>query len=125
MKHTGMLLTEEDKLRRIQRIEIEWDEHKFRRGEYFDRFLSRLLDKYDIDLRDYYRYMNLARVKNTLAGEKYGNLSGNNRNHEKPSGECRLCTERFGKPTEKAEEQTWEEHAELHLAELMSQGVEE
>ena len=125
MNHSGIMLTEQDKVRLIQRIEIEWDEHKFRKGEYFDRFLSRLLDKYDIDLRDYYRYMNLARVKNTLAGEKYGNLSGNNRNDEKPSGECRLCTERFGKPTEKAEEQTWEEHAELHLAELMSQGVEE
>jgi hypothetical protein len=125
MNHSGMLLTEEDKVRRIQRIEIEWDEHKFRRGEYFDRFLSKLLDKYDIDLRDYYRYMNLARVKNTLAGEKYGNLSGNNRNHENPSGECRLCAERFGEPTEKEEEQTWQEHAKLHLGELMSQEVDE
>ena len=50
MNHSGMLVTEEDKVRRIQNIELEWDEHKFRVGEHFDRFLCKLLDKYDIDL---------------------------------------------------------------------------
>ena len=80
MNRSGIVLAEEDKVQRIQNIEMEWDVHKFRPGEHFDRFLSKLLDKYDIELRDYYRYMNLARVKNTLAGERYGNLRGNNRN---------------------------------------------
>jgi len=46
---------------RLELMQREWDNHKFREGEYFDRYLWKLLKKYDLDL-DYY-YQNKRKPK--------------------------------------------------------------
>ncbi len=42
--------------RRVKLLEKEWERHKFREGEYFDRYLYKLLKKYDLSLEEYYKY---------------------------------------------------------------------
>lgn len=41
---------------RVRLLEKEWNNHKFRKGEYFDRYLYKLLRKYDLSLSEYYRF---------------------------------------------------------------------
>jgi len=43
-----------NKEERLKLLDKEWDEHKWRKGEYYDKFLYKLLDKYDLSLDDYY-----------------------------------------------------------------------
>ena len=46
----------EEPRQRFLRLREEWNKHRFRKGEYFDRYLYRLLDKYDLSLDEYYRF---------------------------------------------------------------------
>jgi len=41
---------------RVKLVERDFANHKWRPGESFDRYLYRLLRKYDIELSDYYKY---------------------------------------------------------------------
>ena len=41
---------------RVKLLKKEWAKHKFRHGAYFDRYLYKLLSKYDLSLSEYYEY---------------------------------------------------------------------
>lgn len=43
---------------RVKAVSHDFSNHKWREGEYYDRYLERLLRKYDISLADYYAYDN-------------------------------------------------------------------
>ena len=40
-------------------LKAEWDSHKFRKGEYYDKYLSKLLTKYDLSSAEYYAGLDL------------------------------------------------------------------
>ncbi len=42
------------KEKRIELFRNEYNNHRFRKGEYFDKYLAKLLYKYDLSLEDYY-----------------------------------------------------------------------
>jgi len=47
-------LSDAECISRATRIDNDFARHKFRPGEHYDRYLTKLLDKYEIVLREYY-----------------------------------------------------------------------
>ena len=41
---------------RVKLLNNDFRNHKFRKGEYYDRYLDKLLIKYNVTLSDYYKY---------------------------------------------------------------------
>ena len=48
------MLDDDEIEERVILIERDWKEHKFRKGEYFDQFLGRLLERYDLSISEYH-----------------------------------------------------------------------
>jgi hypothetical protein len=45
--------SDEEIKEKTKQLEHDWNGHKFRRGEYYDRYLSALLNKYCLTLAEY------------------------------------------------------------------------
>ena len=46
--------TDSDILSKSNLIDLDFENHKFRDGEYYDRYLNRLLKKHGMTLTEYY-----------------------------------------------------------------------
>jgi len=46
--------TDDEITGKTKAIKIDFQKHKFRPGEYYDRYLYKLLEKYDLTLSEYY-----------------------------------------------------------------------
>jgi len=52
---TGESISDDEIVRRMKSVNHDWKKYK---GGYYDRYLMKLLDKYDVTLEEYYKYEN-------------------------------------------------------------------
>jgi len=47
-------LEDSECIRRAVLVDADFDKHKFRYGEYFDRYLYKMLKKHELSIKEYY-----------------------------------------------------------------------